>query len=158
MVRNFSVWRQWFTCGSEVTGQRLRQLIPIFVQIFIYSRVRAYRSGFVVLFPSYLSRTHQTFRYSVLLGTLRVGRTCVVSDTTDALPCRFRVPVRLWIMDPHSRAPKTNTSHGNEVLPQDTMRLIQRPCYQRGSPCQDPAGNCTTWRPDDRKETQTAVV
>ena len=48
---------------------------------------------------------------------------------------------------------------GNEVLPQDTTHLIQRPCYQRGSPCQDPAGNRTTRRPpDDRKETQTAVV
>ena len=42
--------------------------------------------------------------------------------------------------------------------PQDT-HLIQRPCYQRGSPCQDPTSNWTTWRPpDDRKETQTAVV
>ena len=52
-----------------------------------------------------------------------------------------------------------NTKHGNEVLPLDTTHLIQRPCYQRGSPCQDPAGNWTTWRPpDDRKETQTAVV
>ena len=62
-------------------------------------------------------------------------------------------------MDPHSRTPKKNTSHGNEVLPQDTTHLIQRPCYQRGSPCQDPAGNRTTRRPPDhRKETQTAVV
>ena len=62
-------------------------------------------------------------------------------------------------MDPHSRAPKKNTSHGNEVLPQHTTDLIQRPCYQRGSPCQDPAGNWTTQRsPDDRKETQTAMV
>ena len=62
-------------------------------------------------------------------------------------------------MDPHSRAPKKNTSHGNEVLPQDTTHFIQRPCYQRGSPCQDPAGNWTTRRPPcDRKETQTAVV
>ena len=52
-----------------------------------------------------------------------------------------------------------NTSHGNEVLPQDTTHLIQRPCYQRGSPCQDPAGNWTTRRlPDDRKKTQTALV
>ena len=35
----------------------------------------------------------------------------------------------------------------------------QRPCYQRGSPCQDPAGNWTTWRSaNDRKEMQTAVV
>ena len=62
-------------------------------------------------------------------------------------------------MDPHSRAPKKNTSHGNEVLPHDTTHLIQRPCYERGSPCQDPAGNRTTRRPPDhRKETQTAVV
>ena len=35
---------------------------------------------------------------------------------------------------------------------------MQRPCYQRGSPCQDSAGNRTTRRPDHRKETQTAVV
>ena len=62
-------------------------------------------------------------------------------------------------MDPHSRVPKKNTSQGNEVLPQDTVHLLQRPCYQRGSPCQDPAGNRTTRRPpDNRKETQTAVV
>ena len=62
-------------------------------------------------------------------------------------------------MDPHSRAPKKNTSHGNEVLLQYTTHLTERPCYQRGSPCQDPAGNWTTQRPPDhRKETQTAVV
>ena len=62
-------------------------------------------------------------------------------------------------MDPHSRAPEKNTSHGNEVLLQDTAHLIQRLYYQRGSPCQDPAGNWTTWRPPDNcKETQTAVV
>ena len=62
-------------------------------------------------------------------------------------------------MDPHSRAPKKNTSNGNEVLPQDTTHLIQRTCYQRGSQCQDPAGNWTTRRPPDHgKETQTAVV
>ena len=62
-------------------------------------------------------------------------------------------------MDPQSRAPKKNTGHGNEVLPQDTMHLIQRPCYQQGSICQDPAGNWTTQRPpDDHTETQTAVV
>ena len=57
------------------------------------------------------------------------------------------------------RAPKQNTSHGKEVLLQDAMHLIQRPCYQWGSPCQDPAGNQTTQRPPDhRKEMQTAVV
>ena len=58
----------------------------------------------------------------------------------------------------HNRAPKKNTSHGNEVLLQDSTHLIQRPCYQRGGPCQDPAGNRTTLRSDDRKKTQTAVV
>ena len=78
---------------------------------------------------------------------------------TDALPCHIHLRVCLWIMDPHSRAPKKNTSHGNEMLPQNTTHLIQRPCYQQGSPCQDPAGNWTTWSPsDDCKETQTAVV
>ena len=51
-----------------------------------------------------------------------------------------------------------NTSHRNEVLPQDTTHLIQRPCYQRASLCQDPARNWTTRRPDDRKKSQTAVV
>ena len=82
-----------------------------------------------------------------------------LQDTTNALPCHIHLPVCLWIMDPHSRAPKENTSHGNEVLPQDTTHLVQRPCYQRGSPCQDPAGNWTTWRSaNDRKEMQTAVV
>ena len=35
---------------------------------------------------------------------------------------------------------------------------IQRPCYQRDCPCQDPAGSRTIRRPPDhRKETQTAV-
>ena len=80
-------------------------------------------------------------------------------DTTDTLPCHIYLPVILWIMDLHSRAPKKNRSHGNEVLQQDTTHLIQRPCYQWGSPCQDPAGNRTTRRPPNRrKETQTAVV
>ena len=62
-------------------------------------------------------------------------------------------------MDPHSRDPEKNTSHEDEVLPQDTTHLLQRPFYQRGNPCQGPAGNWTTRRsPDDRKEMQTAVV
>ena len=77
---------------------------------------------------------------------------------TDALPCHIHLPVCLWIMDPHRKAQK-NTSHGNEVLPQDTTHLIQRPFYQRGNPFQDPASNQTTRRPPDhRKETQAAVV
>ena len=62
-------------------------------------------------------------------------------------------------MDPQSRAPKKNTSRENEVLPLDTTHLIQKPCCQRGSLCQDSLDNWTTRRPpDDRKETQTVVV
>ena len=38
------------------------------------------------------------------------------------------------------------------MLPQDTTHLIQRPCYQRGSPCQDPAGNRTTCSPSDHRK------
>ena len=63
------------------------------------------------------------------------------------------------IMDSHSRAAKKNTDHGNEVLSQVTTHIIQRPGYQRVSPCQAPAGNRTTRRPPgDCKETQNAVV
>ena len=46
---------------------------------------------------------------------------------TDALLCYKHLPVCLWIMDPHSRVPKKNAGHGNEVLLQDTTHLIQRP-------------------------------
>ena len=71
------------------------------------------------------------------------------SSCTDPSPHRLLITI----------SPKKNTSDGNEVLPQDTTHLMQTPCYQRGSPCQDPAGNWTTRRPPDhRKETQTAVV
>ena len=80
-------------------------------------------------------------------------------DTTDAPPCHIHLPVCSWIKDPHSRASKKNTSHGYEVLPQDTTHFLQRLCYQQGGSRQDPAGNRTTRRPSDhRKETQTAVV
>ena len=34
-------------------------------------------------------------------------------------------------MDPHSRTPKKNTSHGNEVLPEDTTHLIISCCWRR---------------------------
>ena len=82
-----------------------------------------------------------------------------LQDTTDALLCHIHLPVCLWIMDPHSTAPKKNANHGNEMLPQGTTHLIQITFYQRGSPCQDPAGNRTTRRsPDHCKETHTAVL
>ena len=78
---------------------------------------------------------------------------------TDAFPCHIHLFVCLWFMDPHSRAPKKNTSHANEVLLQYSTHLIQRPCHQWESLCQDPAGNRTPWRPPDHhKEMQTAEV
>ena len=80
-------------------------------------------------------------------------------DTTDALPCHIHLPVCFLIMDPHSRAAQKNMNHGNEVLLQDTTHLLQRPRYERGSLCQDPASNSTIRRvPDHLKETQTEVV
>ena len=85
----------------------------------------------------------------------------VVSSKGETYSCHSKLvsTVCLWIMDPHSKAPKKNTSHGNEVLPQDTTHFIQRPCCQRGSPCQNPAGNRATRRPPDHgKETKIAVV
>ena len=82
-----------------------------------------------------------------------------VPNTTDALSCHIHLPICLRVMDPRSRASEKNTSYGNEVLPHDNTHLLQRSCYQRRSPCQDPAGNRTTRRsPDHRKEMQTAVV
>ena len=54
-----------------------------------------------------------------------------IPGTIDALPCHIHFPVCLWIMDSQRTAPKKNTSHGNEVLLQNTTHLMQRPCYQQ---------------------------
>ena len=48
----------------------------------------------------------------------------------DASSCCAQGRVDNLHCDSHSRALKKNTSHGNEVLPQDTTHLIQRPCYR----------------------------
>ena len=91
----------------------------------------------------------------------------VTKSTLFNLVCT-RVCVRVCVVTsfrmlvnhgPSQQSSKKNTSHGNEMLPQNTTYLIQRPCYQRGSPYQDPAGNWTTRRPPNHcEETQTAVV
>ena len=60
-------------------------------------------------------------------------------------------------MDPHSRAAKKNTSHGNEVL-QDYASITKTMLPNRKC-VPNSAGNETTQRPLDRcKEMQTAVV
>ena len=62
-------------------------------------------------------------------------------------------------MDTYSRAPKKNTSYGNEVLPQDINTSKAKTMLQLRCPCHDPVGNRTTRRPPAcSKETQTAVV
>ena len=43
------------------------------------------------------------------------------------------IPVCLWIMDPHRRAAKKNTSHGNGLLLQNSTHLMQRPRSSRQS-------------------------
>ena len=40
-------------------------------------------------------------------------------------------------MDPHSRAARKNTSHGNEVLPKDTTHLIRAKIQQAIGPHED---------------------
>ena len=48
-------------------------------------------------------------------------------DTTDALPCHIRLPLWLWITDPHSRAAKKNTSHGRQHQGMDRPGVRQVP-------------------------------
>ena len=114
--------------------------------------------GGIVISRRHIDRT-SFFFFLFFYGVVFFCRPFDLSGQAAELSCHTRLPVCLSIMDPHSRGPKKNTHLGNEVLPQDTTHRIQRPCYQRGSPCQDPAGKWTTRRPfDDRKETQSAVV
>ena len=89
----------------------------------------------------------------------------VWNDRSISLSSKIRLmrslvtSIFLYACESWNLTAELNTSHGNKVLPQDTTQLIQSPFYQRGSPCQDPAGNRTTRRPSEhRKETQTAVV
>ena len=110
--------------------------------------------------PEILSRIAQTTAALTRLKPVCNDRVFLSVPGYDS--CAPSVTSRSFCMflnyGPQSRAPQ-NTSRGNEVLPQDTTHLIQRQYYQRGSPCHDPAGNRTIRRPpDDRKETQTAVV
>ena len=78
--------------------------------------------------------SHPYTQYSTVLKPVWNDRGISLSSNIQLMHSR----VTSIFLYPHSRAPKKNTSHGNEFLPQDTTYLIQRPCYQRGSPCQDP--------------------
>ena len=79
--------------------------------------------------------------------------------TTDALRCHIHLPVCFVNQRPSQQGCKEEYDPWNEMLPQGTTHLRQRPCYQWRSPCPDPAGNRATRRPSDyRKEPQTEVV
>ena len=137
----------------KVNGQKLQT-----VTSFKYLGTVVTDEGFK---PEILSRIAQTTTALTRLKPVWNDRSISLSSKIRLM--RFLVTsifpyaCESWALT--AKLQKKNTSHGNEVLPQDTTHLIQRPCYQRGSLCQDPAGNRTTRRPPDhRKETQTAVV
>ena len=88
-----------------------------------------------------------SFPFHCALQALINGRH--VNNTSVCVSLRWSEGLRMVRLP--AGAAKKNTSHGNEMKPQGTTHLIQRPCYQRGSLCQDPASNRTTRRSDDRK-------
>ena len=69
--------------------------------------------------PEILSRIAQTTAALTRLKPVWNERSSSLKSK-DALPGYIHLPVCLCIMDSHSRTPKMNTSHGNEVLPQNT--------------------------------------
>ena len=71
--------------------------------------------------PEIFSRIAETTTVFTRLKPVWNGRTISLSSKIRLM---HPFSACLWIMDPHSRAPKKNTSHGNEVLPQDTTHLM----------------------------------
>ena len=62
--------------------------------------------------PEILSRIAKTTAALTRLKPVWIDKECFLQlqDTTDALACHIHLPVCLWIMDPHRRAPKKNTN------------------------------------------------
>ena len=112
--------------------------------------------------PDILSRIAQTTAALTRLKPVWNDRSISLSFKTRYDRCaQLSHPSSCMFVNhgPSQQSSKEEYKPWNEVLLQDNTHLMQRPCYQRGSLCQDPAGNQTTWRPPDhRKETQTAVV
>ena len=136
----------------EVNGQKLET-----VTTFKYTGTIVSDKGYK---PEIFSRIAQTTAALIWLKPVWNNRSIFLSSKIRLMRSLV-ISILLYACEPWtlSRAAMKNTSHGNEVLPQDTMHLIQRPCYQQGSLCHNPAGNQTTQRPpDNRKEMQTAVV
>ena len=102
---------------------------------------------------------HERYQALVLSVCLLFGVTALALTqlTHSLVTSAFLYAYESWTLT--AELQRRLTSDGNEVLLQDATHLIQRPCHQRGSPCQDPAGYRTTRRPPyHRKEMQTAVV
>ena len=111
--------------------------------------------------PEILSRIAQTTAALTRLKPVWNDRNIFsqFQDMTDALPYTFifLYACKSWTLTVELQ--RRIQAMEIRCLPQDIIHLTQRPCYQRGSPCQVPAGYRTTRRPpDDRKKMQTAVV
>ena len=79
--------------------------------------------------PEILSRIVQTTRALTRLKPVwNDSHVSLSSKMSDSLPCHIHLLVCFGIIDPHSRTPKKNTSHGNEMLPQDTTHLSEIFC------------------------------
>ena len=84
-----------------------------------------------------------------------------LSDSGQTSSCSIKPHIKDGLSDSRANLVMFDkaTLQGHTIGTPKCTHLIQRPCYHRGSPCKDPAGNRTTRRPPDhRKETQTAVV
>ena len=106
--------------------------------------------------PEILSRIAQTTAALTRLKTVwydrRISLSSKIRLMRSLVTSIFLYACESWTLT--AELQRRIQAKGNEVLPQDTTHLIQRPCYQRGSQCQDPAGNLTTRRPpDDCKKT-----
>ena len=108
--------------------------------------------------PEILSKIAQTTATLTRLKPVWNYRSISLSSKIRHAPLSRPSSCVLVNHGPSQYSCKKKTSHGNEVLPQDGMHLIQRAFYQQRSLCQGSAGNWTTQRPDHCKETQTEVV
>ena len=109
--------------------------------------------------PEVLSRMAQTTAALTRLKPVLNDRSISLSSNIRLIRSRvtpiFLYACESWALTASSKEKYKpwKWSATRKILP------IQRPCYQRGSPCRDPADNRTTRRsPDHCKETQTAVV
>ena len=92
-----------------------------------------------------LSRIVQTTealaRLTLVWNDRSISLSSKIRQTCSFVTFIFLFACESWILT--AELAKKCTRLGNDVLLQNYKYLIQRPCYQRRSPCQDPAGNQT---------------